>query len=97
MIEHLVYLTESLMLFHSALVNDINESLFHEFFEYAAAGLLTLKEHLTSVVSAYYYDSEIRRIIMYVHIEQEFLWDTRDANRRPSLSILHRGVRINVV
>ena len=66
-------LTESLMLFHGALVNDINEPFFHKLFEYATAGLLTLKENLPSVISAHDYHSEIRRVIMYVHVEQEFL------------------------
>jgi hypothetical protein len=34
---------------------------------------------------------------MYVDVEQEFFRDARDADRRPSLSILHRRVRIDVV
>jgi hypothetical protein len=65
-------LTESLMLFHGALINDINESLLHKFFEDAAAGLLTLEEDLASVISAHDDDSEIRGVIVYVHVQQEF-------------------------
>ena len=61
------------MLLHGTLINDIDQSLLHKIFEYATAGLLTLKEDLPSVISAHYYDSEIRRIIMYVHVEHEFL------------------------
>ena len=61
------------MLFHGALVDDVNDTLLDEFLEYPPASFLALEENLTGVVSAYDYHSEIRSVEVNVHVEKEFL------------------------
>jgi len=85
------------MLFHGALINDIINPFVDDLSKNAAACLLTLEKDLASMISAHNYYPEIGRVVMYVDVEQEFFRDARDADRRPSLSILHRRVRIDVV
>lgn len=65
-------LTESLMLFHGALINDMNESFVNNFSEYSSATLLAVEENISGVVCAHDDHSEIRSIVMYVDVEQEF-------------------------
>lgn len=85
------------MLFHGALIDDMNDAFLDEFLEYPPACLLAFEENLAGVVSAHDYHSEIRRVEVNIHIEQEFLGDSRDADRGPGFPILHRRVRIYVI
>lgn len=85
------------MLFHGPLVNDMNNALLDEFLEYPPACFLALEENLARMVSAHDNHSEIRSVEVNVHIEQEFLGDSRDADRGPGFPILHGRVRIDVI
>ncbi len=85
------------MLFHGALVDDMNDAFLDELLEYPPAGLLALEENLASMVSAHDYHSEICSVKVNVHIEQEFLGDSRDTDRGPGFPILHGRVRIDIV
>ena len=60
------------MLFHGALVDDMNDAFLDKINEYPPAGLLALEENLAGMVSAHDYHSEIRCIKVYVHVQQEF-------------------------
>lgn len=85
------------MLFHGALVDDVNDTLLYEFLEYPPACFLTLKENLAGMISAHDYHSEIQSVEVNVHVEQEFLGDSRDTDWGPGFPILHGRVRIDVI
>jgi len=85
------------MLFHGALVDDMNDTFLDEFLEYPPACFLTLEENLAGMISAHDYHSEIRSVKVNVHVEQEFLGDSRDTDWGPGFPILHGRVRIDVV
>ena len=89
-------LTELFMLFHGALVDDLYECLVDDLGEDPTAGLLALEEDLPRVVRAHDYHPEVRRVVMDVHVQQEVLRDTRETDGCPGLSVLHRGVRVDV-
>lgn len=85
------------MLFHGALVDDLNDAFLNKLLEYPPASFLALEENLAGMISANNYHSEIRSVKVYVHVEQEFLGDSRDTDRGPCFAILHRRIRIDVV
>ena len=89
-------LTELFVLFHGALVDDLYECLVDDLGEDAPAGLLALEEDLPRVVRAHDYHPEVRRVVVDVHVQKEVLRDTRQADGCPGLSVLHRGVRVDV-
>lgn len=85
------------MLFNGTSVNDRKDIFFSELFKDFPACFLALEKYFPCVIRAHYYDAEIGRVKVYVDIEQElfrYAWYTYWS---PSLSILHRRVRINVV
>ena len=49
------------------------------------------------MVSADYYDAKIDSEVVYVDIEKEILWNARDADRGPSLSVFHGRISIDIV
>ena len=85
------------MLFHGALVDYVNDTFLDELLEYPPAGFLALEENLAGMVSAHDYHSEIWSVKVNVHVEQEFLRDSRDTDGGPGFPILHGGVRIDVI
>jgi len=85
------------MLLHCASVNHRYDILFGKFSENLATGLLALKENLPWVICTNYYNAEIGSVKVNVDIEQEIFRDSWDADWRPSLTILHRRVRIYVI
>jgi hypothetical protein len=58
---------------------------------------LTVKEDFTAVISTNHDHAEILGVVVDVHVEDILFFDPWNANRGPRLSILHGGVRIDVV
>jgi hypothetical protein len=90
-------LTECFMLLNSTSVNEAEDIFFGKFSKDFPASFLALEKHLPCVICAHNYHAEIGCVKVNVYVEQELFRDAWDANRSPSLSILHRGIRIYVV
>jgi len=90
-------LTKGLMLLHGAGIYNRYDALFSEVFENCFARLLTVKEDVARMIGADENDAEILCVEVNVDVEEELLGDAWNANGRPCLSVLHRGVGIDVV
>jgi hypothetical protein len=90
-------LTKGLMLLHGAGIYNRYDSLFSEVFENRFARLLAVKEDVARMIGAYENDTEVLCVEVNVDVEEELLGYAWNANGRPCLSVLHRGVGIDVV
>lgn len=85
------------MLLHCTGVNNLNGSLFRQFFKDVQSRFLAFEEYISLMVSADQNNTKVDREIVDINVEKEVFRDAWDANRCPCLSILHWGVRIDVV
>lgn len=85
------------MLLHCTGVNNLYTTPFREFFKDVLSRFLALEKDISLVVSADENNTEVDGEIVDINVEEEIFGDSRDANWSPGFSILHGGVRIDVV
>ena len=59
------------MLFHGAGVDNSEDILFSDFFEYFTGSFLALEKYLSRVIGTHYDDTKVWRIKMDVNVEQK--------------------------